>query len=496
MTAIEKFTFALSFDDADNVIRSAGEDDDHYEPGKKKKKKQDDTPPPPPAIYTEEQATQMVAEAEQKAHAQGHAEGHAQGHEQGFQEAMDSIEKAIGDVESVIAEKLDQIDEQQKRANAKINEDAIHVALGVIRKLAPAWSKQYQLVEIEDIIRQCLANLFDAPKVMIKVNPELEKQLVEVVQRIADSRGFSGKVVVVGEPDVAVGDCMVSWGDGTAVRDSARVWSEINGIIDNALALHASEHGLPESDMGDPTIQATPAPAKPAPTPQPAPPPAQAAPQAAQSGPQTPQVTAQTGGTIPPQPRPVQQPAAQNGGAHQSAPQPPAQSASAPSAHPGQANVPPPSQGQGQQGTNLAGSQPKEGNGTNAQNVQTSTNDAVPRPDNSLEKRVDQGQAPASRPQPATGPTSEAKPGQGQNPTATQGAPQSPGQAAPSIQGQRQEQGSAPAAGQRPQATSPAPQGQNQQGPNNATATPANPPDAEKMAAVKQPTKDAGDKNG
>jgi flagellar assembly protein FliH len=256
MTAIEKFTFSLSFDDADNVIRSAGGEDEHYELGtKKKKKKEEESPPPPPPVYTEEQGAQMVADAEKRGHEQGFAEGHKQGFDEAHQQIMASLEKAVGDVESEIAEKLAQIDEQQKRANAKINEDAIHVALGVIRKLAPAWSKQYQMTEIEDIVRQCLANLFEAPKVMIKVNPDLEKDVGAAAQRIADSRGFSGKVVVVGEPEVAMGDCQVSWGDGTAVRDSARIWSEINAVIDNALTLHAKDHDLPESDMGDPEIQ-------------------------------------------------------------------------------------------------------------------------------------------------------------------------------------------------------------------------------------------------
>ena len=42
MTAIEKFTFSLSFDDADNVIRSAGKEDEHYELGTKKKKKKEE----------------------------------------------------------------------------------------------------------------------------------------------------------------------------------------------------------------------------------------------------------------------------------------------------------------------------------------------------------------------------------------------------------------------------------------------------------------------
>ncbi|URK19651.1 FliH/SctL family protein [Thalassospira sp. GO-4] len=538
MTAIEKFTFALSFDDADNVIRSAGDDDEHYELGKKKKKKKDDTPPPPPAVYTEEQAAQMVAEAEQKGHEQGYAEGHAKGLEQGYQEVMASVEKAIGDVESVIAEKLGQIDEQQKRANAKINEDAIHVALGVIRKLAPAWSKQYQLVEIEDIIRQCLANLFDAPKVMIKVNPGLETQLVEVAHRIAESRGFSGKVVVVGEPDVAVGDCMVSWGDGTAVRDSARVWSEINGIIENALSLHASEHDLPESDMGDPEIQATPAPEKPASqnaqsapdqasTPTPAQTsaqtPATAAPEqaaTAQPTPATAQPTPPAPASQPSQPAataPAPQPAPQSANPGQPAnpgaqatqsnsapasPQtgPAAQQAgphNGPAATPAQTTVQTPAQpappqvsgnakpdmaaanaGPAQNSATGQNTAPKEGDGTDARNVQTSTDNAMPKPDNALENPADQAKAPAPGTQPASGSAGETKNNEGQPTTGPQGtgdttAMQSGPQAAPQVS-----------------------QGQNQPPRNAATEPAATPTDAEKQAAVKQPTKDAGDENG
>lgn len=258
MTAIEKFTFALSFDDADNVIRSSGADDEHYDVGKKKKKEEEEAPPPPPpAIYTEEQAAQMVADAENAAREQALAEGHAQGLEQGRQEILASLEKAAADCQAIIGEKLSQIDEQQKRANAQINEDAIHVALGVIRKLAPAWSKKYELTEIEDIVRQCLANLFEAPKVIVKVHPELEQKISESAQQIAESRGFSGNVIVIGEPEVARGDCMVSWGDGTAVRDSGRVWSEVNAIVDGALDLHRAEYDLPQSDMGDPDVQQT-----------------------------------------------------------------------------------------------------------------------------------------------------------------------------------------------------------------------------------------------
>jgi len=479
MTAIEKFTFSLSFDDADNVIRSSGGDDEHYELGKKKKKKKDDTPPPPPAVYTEEQATQMIAEAEQKGHAQGFAEGHEQGYEQGHKETMASVEKAIGDVESVIAEKLDQIDEQQKRANAKINEDAIHVALGIIRKLAPAWSKQYELVEIEDIVRQCLANLFEAPKVLIKVHPDLEQELAAVSERIALSRGFSGKVIVVGEPDVAVGDCMVSWGDGTAVRDTARVWSEINEIIDNALSLHAQDHDLPESDMGDLDLQDTRL-AEPDihQTPESADEPANAAAQS-QNGQDVDEQATQ-----PAQPdlNEYETPSATTNE------QTDATSPSSTMMEP--ETMPPASEAEAIQSQVDNGS--KEGDGTDARNMPTSTNDAMPQPDNALETPEDQENAAAQNVRQASEPNREATSDNADEVTMLESGAEQPAPTPEQSGVSEQENVTAP----EPQPASPAPESQRGQTEGAQKEMPVIPTEAEELAADKQPTKDAGDENG
>ena len=447
MTAIEKFTFSLSFDDADNVIRSAGDEDEHYELGtKKKKKKEEEAPPPPPPVYTEEEGAEMVADAEKRGHEQGFAEGHKQGFDEAHQQIMASLEKAVGDVESEIAEKLAQIDEQQKRANAKINEDAIHVALGVIRKLAPAWSKQYQMTEIEDIVRQCLANLFEAPKVMIKVNPDLEKDVGAAAQRIADSRGFSGKVVVVGEQDVAMGDCQVSWGDGTAVRDSARVWSEINTIIDNALTLHANDHDLPESDMGDPEIQESRlAPEVNAPTQQPT----QSAPEASAQGPSASDMTHGDTPENAPAPQDNLAGLSQNNPAepvNQVTPEMPSPSASA-----------------------EPGADTQEGDGTGARNMQTLQEDtkAESAHTDGAPHGSETGTTAPPQPTPEPDITDQAanKPEQQKDQTtATAQGPAQPGNTGPET-GQQSAQ-------------------------EDPTTT------ADDMAAVKQPTKDAGDENG
>ncbi len=258
MTAIEKFKFTLNFDDADTVIRPAGAQEEHYSLKRKsqKKKPEDEAPPPPPAIYTEEQMQTMLRETETRTREEAYAQGHAEGLSQGREEILNSLEKAVSDTAAQIAAWMDHIDELQKRAHASTAEDAIHVTRAIVKKLLPVWVDENSTSEIEQIIRQSLSNLFDAPKVLIQVHPEIAEELQARVAEIARSRGFSGQAVVVGEGSIGKGDCRVSWGDGTAVRDQARTWGEINAIVDKAIAAHREAHDLPdENPMADPELQ-------------------------------------------------------------------------------------------------------------------------------------------------------------------------------------------------------------------------------------------------
>ncbi|OSQ39671.1 FliH/SctL family protein [Thalassospira mesophila] len=258
MTAIEKFKFELNFDDADTVIRPAGSSQERYSLTRKSKKKQkaeEDVPPPPPAIYTEEQMQTLLRDTETRAREEAFAQGHSQGLTQGRDEILAAVEKTVADTAAQIAARLDHIDELQKRAQASTAEDSIHVTRAILKKLIPAWTLENTTIEIENIVRQCLSNLFDTPKVLIQVHPAIADELQKRVSEIARSRGFSGQAVVVGEASIASGDCRVSWGDGTAIRDQKRTWSEINAIVDNAIIAHRDGFNLGDNPMADPHIQ-------------------------------------------------------------------------------------------------------------------------------------------------------------------------------------------------------------------------------------------------
>ena len=57
----------------------------------------------------------------------------------------------------------------------------------------------------------------------------------QLVKRLARERGFEGRLVVLGEPDLAPGDARMEWADGGVVRDRAR----IEAAVLDALGLNA-----------------------------------------------------------------------------------------------------------------------------------------------------------------------------------------------------------------------------------------------------------------
>ena len=48
---------------------------------------------------------------------------------------------------------------------------------------------------------------------------------------VARRAGFAGDMVVVADPDLPGSRARIEWADGSAERDGARTWSEIDAIL-------------------------------------------------------------------------------------------------------------------------------------------------------------------------------------------------------------------------------------------------------------------------
>jgi len=256
MSPVRKFQFDESFDT------------DIPAPAAKPKPEPETPPEPPPApTFSEEElaATRTAAFAEGKAvgHTEGHAEGYgkglaegmaqgmAQGQETGKKQAENAIENRIAAAIERLAGGVDALLKDRAVSNAMRGDQPVHIALATVGKLMPELTRRHGLDEIEGTVRQLLGELVDEPRLLIAVTPDLVEPLRERLQILLENYGFSGKLGIVGEPDLPSGDCRIEWADGGAERDTAALVAAIRDrmapLLDHPEALASSAAESSES---------------------------------------------------------------------------------------------------------------------------------------------------------------------------------------------------------------------------------------------------------
>ena len=190
-------------------------------------------------------------------HALRLAEAEAAAQHKGFAEAQSDAAVESG---RRVAEALDRIAAALAVANdalaaieARLECEAVEVAVAVARKLAPALIAREPFAEISALASECFRQLIAAPHIAVRVNDALYATAKEKLDDIVRARNFEGRLVVLAEPDIAVGDCRIEWADGGINRDSVAADAAIGAAVTayvsarrNAAATHEmlrrSEH--------------------------------------------------------------------------------------------------------------------------------------------------------------------------------------------------------------------------------------------------------------
>jgi flagellar assembly protein FliH len=188
-----------------------------------------DEPPPPRAAAPE---SPKYGEAELSAAREA---GRLDGMVQGRSEAEASLaahvaatlEKACAAVGDLIADR--------ERLQQELAADSVRTVMAVLERAMPELARRNALTEIEGLIRTCLGELYDEPRVVIRAADAIIDALHENVDRIATACGFTGKIALLGDPAMAFTDCRVEWADGGAERSFEATWRAIEAAIDRNL---------------------------------------------------------------------------------------------------------------------------------------------------------------------------------------------------------------------------------------------------------------------
>ncbi len=185
-----------------------------------------------------------VAEAETAAHRRGYADAQSDAAIESARRVADALEH--------IAAALVVANRALAAIETRIECEAVEVAVAVARKLSPALIAREPFAEIAALASECFRQLVTAPHIAVRVNDALYATAKERLEDIVRTRSFEGRLVVLAEPDIALGDCRIEWADGGINRDTAATEAAIAAAVDGYIGARrtvaASHDTLRRSD--------------------------------------------------------------------------------------------------------------------------------------------------------------------------------------------------------------------------------------------------------
>ena len=186
------------------------------------------TAAPPKPTVPEDLVAQLVAQAREDAY----AEGLLAGERNATSMAAQTLASAAGMLATQTAEMAAALDDAAHRAQR----EAIELAASIGRKLALHLLARFPTTELDALIAECMQSLGGVPHLVVRCNPAIADEIRDIATAHMQTSGFSGRLIVMGDPDLRLGDGKLEWVDGGLVRDIGEISKDIDRKITAYLA--------------------------------------------------------------------------------------------------------------------------------------------------------------------------------------------------------------------------------------------------------------------
>jgi flagellar assembly protein FliH len=162
-------------------------------------------------------------------------EADASGYQRGFAAAKAQIlaeaEQCTAAALERVAATLEGVVRGLSGVEARLETEAVDVAVAVGKKLAAALIEREPLAEISALAMDCFRHLVTAPHVVVRVSDTQHASVGKPIEEMVRSRGLAGHLIVLAEPDIRTGDCRIEWADGGVNRDRSATEAAIDEAV-------------------------------------------------------------------------------------------------------------------------------------------------------------------------------------------------------------------------------------------------------------------------
>ena len=177
---------------------------------------------------TAAEIAQKVAAAEARAYRDGFDAAQREAKAESDRRAALALEE-IGIAVQAIASRFSGIE-------ARMETEAVDVAVAVARKLCSELIAGEPLGEITGLVRDCFSHLVSTPHLVVRINESLYEAARERIERLAKRSGFEGRLVILAEPEIETGDCKIEWADGGIALERGAIEAKVGELVGRYMA--------------------------------------------------------------------------------------------------------------------------------------------------------------------------------------------------------------------------------------------------------------------
>jgi flagellar assembly protein FliH len=168
------------------------------------------------------------------AEAKGYARGYEIGRREATAESERRLETALGAIGAGLGNVLAELD----RRDAAVEADALAFFKALAEKLAAQALAAYPLAAIADAAEEAFRHLRGVPHLAVRVSDSLVEQVDALTRKMARERGYDGRIIILGDEEIAPGDARIEWADGGIVRERKDIEAALSAVLAASGPLH------------------------------------------------------------------------------------------------------------------------------------------------------------------------------------------------------------------------------------------------------------------
>lgn len=102
----------------------------------------------------------------------------------------------------------------EERREIEKMKDAAHLSLRVLQKILPQFAKRMPLSEIEHAVLAAIDLRREEPRLAITVPTAHLDDLKGRIDKLAQEKGYAGKIILLSDDKLPLTDCRIEWADG------------------------------------------------------------------------------------------------------------------------------------------------------------------------------------------------------------------------------------------------------------------------------------------